>query len=544
MRLVIAMLAFALAAPASALKVEVIRQAQPLSLGGGMSDVEVISGVLFGRRDASTSWDAIAVRATQMGFAMKGEMPGGEWRVFSVPGGMSVQSALPMLASVTGIREAAPNHFIRPSRIPNDPFYSQQYHLGKVNAPAAWEYAVGDATNVTVAVLDAGVQISHPDLQAKMTGLNHQFCDPVDQTVMTDSPNCVAESPQTACNHGTRVAGVAAALTGNGVGVSGVSWGAKVLSMRVFRTADCTADCSAAGLAGCGTDDGAIALALHKLTTMHGSTVTGRIVANISLGYVGVAVCPAVIQTAINVAVSSGVVVVVAAGNEGGAMRPLGNCNNVIPVGATDSNDNVASFSNKGAELAANGLVAPGVALTTTDLGGGVTSGATGTSFSAPLVSGLAALIVSAKTSFTPADVKNTLRGSTDGIGVSAVAAQSAVPAGNGAGAGRVNAFKAVKLAVEGTLAGFAGDQRVIAFPNPFRTSQSGTVTITIPTSLQSKGTSIRVYTIDGQLVRDLKGQTTWDGKNDGGLEVASGTYLLLVKTDAGTQTGKVAVIR
>lgn len=542
-------LAVLLAVPASALQVEKSRVSRPVALGGGFTDVEVVAGEALVRFDAALTRAQREAALEARGAAFVAELPPTGWTHVTLPGSMSVDAGLLQLRSIPGILEAQANHAFRPSKTPNDPSFAQQYHLGKVNAPAAWEYEVGDSSAVTVAVIDAGVDGTHPDLTSKFVAQNW-FCDPgANKSSGGDDVACALEAtagnvPSAACNHGTRVSGVAAAATSNGTGVAGVSWRAKVMSLRVFRSApaDCSADC---GLNSCATDDTAIINALNKVREFNNKPGYGRMVANISLGSEGVA-CDTALQAAINAAVASstGVVVVASAGNAGSVVSSPANCNNVIPVGATDSNDNIASFSNRGAELAANGVVAPGVSLTTTDLGGGVTGGATGTSFSSPLVAGLAALIVSAKPAFSPTNVKDTLRGSTDGIGVSALAPQSAITMGNTSGAGRVNAFKAMKLAVDGTLAGFEGDQKVIAFPNPFRSSETGTVTITIPTSLQSRGTSIRVYTIDGQLVRDLKAQTTWDGKNDGGYQVASGTYLILVKTDAGTQTGKLAVIR
>ncbi|TBR22433.1 T9SS type A sorting domain-containing protein [bacterium] len=545
-----ALLAVLLAVPASALQVEKLRSARPAALGGGTAESEVVSGEALARFDAALTRAEREAALAARGATYKGEVATTGWTHVVLPAGMSVGSGLTLLGSISGVREVAPNNAYRPLKTPNDPKFSLQYHLGKVNAQAAWEYGVGDSTTVTVAVLDAGIDGTHPDLTPKLSTTSW-FCSPGACKTTTqcadpsaDSLTCVPENPPlAACNHGTRVAGVAAAATNNGSGVAGVSWGAKLISIRSFRQGDCTTACGDSG-SGCATDDAAIAKGIILANSLNNTPLHGRIVLNISLG--STTGCASVLQAAINAAVatSTGMVITVSAGNEGGAVDSPANCNGVIPVGATDSNDNVASFSNRGTELANNGVVAPGVGLTTTDLGGGTAGDATGTSFSSPLVAGLSALIVAAKPSFSPTNVKDTLRGSADGIGVAAVGASAVSPAGNSAGAGRVNAFKAVKLAVEGTLAGYVGDQKVIAFPNPFRTNESGTVTITIPTSLQSRGTSIRVYTIDGQLVRDLKAQTTWDGKNDSGHQVASGTYLVLVKTDAGSQTAKVAVIR
>ena len=117
-----------------------------------------------------------------------------------------------------------------------------------------------------------------------------------------------------------------------------------------------------------------------------------------------------------------------------------------------------------------------------------------------------------------------------------------AVPLGSVAGAGLVNAYKAVRLAVTGSAA-YDGDQQAIAFPNPFRPTEHGAVTISVPKSLQGRSLKIKVYTMDGQFVRELTGQS-WDGKNNNGNPVASGVYIFLVKTDNGTQRGRVAVLR
>lgn len=544
MRNLVLVLVFAAAAPAGALQVEKMRVAKPLSAGGGSSEVEVVSGQALARFDPTLNRAGRESALKARGFRLGGGVAGTDWWVVAFPTGMSVQGGMSILTAVSGVIETAPNHFIRPNRVPSDPNYSSQYHLGKINAPAAWEYGVGGSTNITVAVIDSGIEATHPDLSGKLVNLN-QFCDPVgvNPTNEGDDLACVGETPVAACNHGTRVAGVAAAGANNGVGGVGVSWGAKLLSVRVFRVGDCTTSCGDNTSNGCGTDDTAIANAIHKVTSFHGSTTTGRIVANLSLGYLNVAACPALIQTAINTAVSSGVVVVVAGGNEGGAMRPLGNCANVIPVGATDANDNIANFSNSGAELASNGVVAPGVSIFTTDINGGTTNGANGTSFSAPMVAGIAALMIDRDPSLTVTQVKDKLRASAESIGVASIS-DAFRPGGNSAGAGRVNAFRAMKLVADGTLAGFAGDEKVIAFPNPFRTQESGSVTITIPSGLAGKNPKIKIYTIDGQLVRDLHAQTTWDAKNDHGHFVATGVYLVLVKTDSGSQTARVAVIR
>ena len=429
---------------------------------------------------------------------------------------------------MTSIRDAQPDRVYRTVRTPNDPLIGSQYQLAQVNAYSAWEYETGASSRVTVAVIDSGIDLTQPDLIDKFTGMQHQFCDPgPDKNNLTDGAACVASAAAPACDHATHVAGVAAASSDNGLSVAGMSWGAQLLSLRVFRIGDCVSDCSNPS---CATDDQAIAFALNFVTSKQNTGTYGHIVANLSLG--GTGGCSGIAQTAISNAIGAGVVVVAAAGNDGSDVNAPGNCAGVVPMGATDINNNVAAFSSRGPELASGGLVAPGVALLTTDVGGNTTS-ATGTSFASPMGAGLAALILSAKPTLTPTQVQAYMRAGAEDIGQS-----SSVQ-----GAGRMNAFRSVRLAVKGTLSGFDGEQKPIAFPNPFRLSQTGLVSFATPPSIQGSGFKLKIYTVDGAFVREL-GTNSWDGKNADGTLVASGTYVFVVSTSKGSARGRMAVIR
>jgi thermitase len=535
-------------APAWALNVVTMKKA--VTAQGVTYDSEVIAGQAVVKFKVGTS---SAVRDTALagvGATFVRDLAGTGWSVVSYNENSDVASKIGVLEGLSIIEGCEPNHAYRINKVPSDPLAASNYHLGLVNAYSAWEYETGSSSETTVAVLDAGIDTTHTDLSAKTAGMGHQFCDPgANKSISGDNTTCVSNNnPHTAaCNHGTRVAGIAAASANNGIQGVGLSWEAKLLSMKIFRDGDCAADCSGGG---CATDDQAIVDALNFVRSSHNITGVGRVVANLSIG--GVSACAAAVQTAIDNAVNAGVVVVVSAGNYGGStnggpVQSPGNCNNVITVGATDSADNIAGFSARGSEMAVHGVVAPGVGVPTTDLGGG-TASPSGTSFSAPIVSGLAALILAAKPTATVSvannEVLTILRNSAQGIGISGLSVQGATPQGNTVGAGRVSAFRALKLTVDGTLSGFQGDQKAIAFPNPFRPGQHGLVTITIPTAIQGTNAMVKIYTIDGQLVRDLGANTSWDGKNGSGNNVATGTYIFLVKTDSGDQTGRVAVIR
>lgn len=548
-----------LAAPASALRVEKMTYTKLAPSGLSVPvEMEVVSGEALVKFSAATTVAEKKANLEAVGAIFVEDLPmTGGWTHVVLPAGISVPAGLTVLRGVPGIVEVAPNHAYRPLKIPNDPSYASQYHLSNINAPAGWEFETGGSSRVTIAVMDAGIDLTHPDLASKLV-LTNQFCDPGACTSTTgpgscadpstDSLACVAETDPdgTACNHGTRVAGVAAAVSNNGSQVSGVSWEAQLVSLRVFRDADCSVSCGNLTISGCATDDTAIIHAVNHSTGIANTPAVGRLVLNVSIG--GAAPCAAAVQTAFDEAEAAphNIVIVVSAGNNGSEVNAPGICNKVIPVGATDENNNVANFSSRGAQLAANGVVAPGVNIVTTDFGGGVTASATGTSFSAPVVSGLAALILAKDPTLSAAQVKANLRGGTVGIGLSSLnlASSAKAPVGIITGAGLVDAFRTLKLTAEGTLAGFEGDEKVIAFPNPFRPGAHGAVTITIPLSIQSANTSIRIYTMGGEIVRDLGASTSWDGKNDFGTDVATGVYLILAKTDVGNQKARVALIR
>ena len=100
--------------------------------------------------------------------------------------------------------------------------------------------------------------------------------------------------------------------------------------------------------------------------------------------------------------------------------------------------------------------------------------------------------------------------------------------------------------ATEPVCAGLNGFGKAIAFcspSNPFKPAQTGSVAFAIPPSLQGASMSIKIYTLDGQFVRALTGQS-WDGRNTEGTPVASGTYAFVVTTSAGSSRGRVAVLR
>ncbi|MDE1977153.1 MAG: S8 family serine peptidase, partial [Elusimicrobia bacterium] len=493
----------ALAAPrARALRVETMplpagyRVAASTAPGAPPPTMLVASGRAIVRFSTAAPDEAAQNSALQsVGARVLSELPFG-FTLVGLPPGVSVSSGLALLSGVKDISSIEPDRAYRPSDVtPNDPLFSQQYALANIDAPQGWAYGTDTGTAaqlVTIAMIDTGIDSTHSDLANKVLGTGSEYCPPGGGSCTPENP------PVVACYHGTATSGVAAAQTNNSNGIAGVSWGAKLVSVRVFSTAACNSDCSDKGSSTCATDDATIVNALNYVaTTLAGNSATyGRVVANMSLGEAGS--CPPNDSTALNTAIGDNVVVTISAGNDGGAVNAPANCagttssGGIIPVGATDSSDAIASFSSNGPELAANGVVAPGVNVETTNYpGGGYTGTASGTSFSAPEVAGLAALLRSLQPNATPAQIQSWIRGGAYNLGIDA----------NHQGAGLINVYESMRLAAGSSV---TTSQGPYAYPNPFRLAQDSSVRFNIPANLNGTNMDVRIYTVTGQLVRDL----------------------------------------
>ncbi len=539
-RLAAAALLLLLGAPARALKTEMMFVPGGIGPAGGSAQVlplEVVSEQAMVRIASGSS--ALATLAP-LGYPLLTEYPTIGWALIALPGGMRVVDGLAFLKIFPGILEVVPNRVLVPIRQPNDPSVNTQISLGQIDAQAGWDFEVGTSCRTTIVVVDTGVQGTHPDLQSKIVATavaQSQYCE------STGAAACVATPvPTPACNHATQVAGIAAAASDNALGIAGVSWGAQILSAKVFDDALCapTGGCPV----GCSTSDAAVTKAVLYADSIQNTAEAGKVVINMSLGCPPgspgcLVACDGALQAALTAAAAKGIPIAIATGNDGGAVNNpaicagVGGGSGMIPVGAVTSQNTLASFSSRGAALAANGVVAPGQSVFTTTIGGGYTGSATGTSFSAPHVAGLAALVLSAKPNFSAVQVQNAIRGGAESLGLSSSLQ----------GAGRINVFKTMRIAVRGSLAGFDGEEKPIAFPNPFRTSQTGVASFSLPPGLQGSSPTIKVYTLDGTFVRELTG-LIWDGKNAEGALVASGTYAFVVTTSAGTGSGRVSVLR
>lgn len=317
---------------------------------------------------------------------------------------------LPPQASETAVRARLLNnpHFesvefdqlVWASFTPNDPYYGSQWHLPKIDAAGAWQYTRG--AGVTIAILDSGVDATHPDLQSRLVpGWN--FYDDNSNTADVHG-------------HGTAVAGAAAASTNNAAGVAAVAGEARIMPVRI-------ADANAYA---------------YWSTVAQGVTWAadnGARVINIS--YVGVA-GSSTVRSAAQYAKDRGGLVVVCAGNNA-KDEGISPTTTMIPVSATDGSDNKTSWSSWGSFVATS---APGANIWTTTRGGGYQAW-NGTSLASPITAGVIATMMAVNPSLKPADVEGLLFGTAVDLGA----------AGRDPyyGYGRVNAAAAVAAAAQAT---------------------------------------------------------------------------------------------
>jgi serine protease len=278
------------------------------------------------------------------------------------------------------------------TRVVNDPLFAHQWGLRQIEAPAAWARGAR-GTGITIAIVDSGVDLSHPDLKAKLVAGK----DLVRAGAGLTGPGC--PGPQDEEGHGTHVAGIAAAATNNGVGVAGTAPAARIMPVRVL-------DANGEG------EQTAVNAAIRWAADY------GAKVINLSLGgdtpiaeTLGAGAGDT--QKAVAYAFSRGAVVVGAAGNES---LPLCDypaaAKDAVCVAATDSNGLPTAYSNfpasPGATVAVRAPGGLGSVLCDSDVDvwstiwpdsmddcGGIRGYETlsGTSMAAPFVSGVAALL-------------------------------------------------------------------------------------------------------------------------------------------------------
>jgi subtilisin family serine protease len=370
-------------------------------------------------------WDGAAVPARSNAWIVRSERPlaavaEAGWRTerlgtgvqLVVAPGVSPAAMRAWAAGIDGVAGIEPDFAIRPTAVPDDPSFTDQWGLrntgqaggsrgGDIAAVAAWDVTTG-SRSVVVAVIDSGFDYTHPDLAANAwrnpgevpgDGLDNDGNGFVDDVHGWDFANDDAD-PMDDDGHGTHVAGTIGAVGDNGVGVTGVSWQVSIMGLK-FLDAE-----------GSGSISDAIA-AISYATRMRREFGVNVVATNNSWGGADRSLA---LRAAIAEGGAAGILFVTAAGNDGvnGDRRANYPANEdldaVIAVTATNRSNRLPAFATYGPVHV--DLAAPGAAIRSTVPGGGYAT-FSGTSMAAPHVTGTIALLATAN----PAASATAIRG-------------------------------------------------------------------------------------------------------------------------------------
>jgi len=346
--------------------------------------------------DSGTSWSEIIKVHQQVGGKVVKTIPQINSQIVTVPKGQkSFKMWVYRLHSK--VRCVEPDYVAQVLDVPNDPYFNDSYQWGmfQTQAPQAWDITHG-SSGIRIAILDTGVDSSHPDLGAKVVAKEN--------FTSSDTAEPVNNS------HGTHVAGIAAAISNNGIGVAGLGYDCSLMNVKV------------AG------DDG-YGYYSWIAQGIIWATDNGADVINLSLGGTSPS---STLEQAVNYAWDHGVVVVAAAGNDG-STSPLypAYYDKCLAVAATNDNDQLTSWSSHGNWV---DVAAPGSAYSTKP--DGQYGNMAGTSMASPHVAGLAGLVfsVAADTNGNGRlndEVRATIEATCDDVGIDVAY-------------GRINAYHAV----------------------------------------------------------------------------------------------------
>ena len=347
----------------------------------------------------------------------------------TLPTNASPQAFAHALSRHPAVKFAEPDALVPVDFVPNDPYYTSEWHLQKIGASTAWNTSIG--YGVTVAILDSGIDSTHPDLVGQLVpGWN--FYDNNSNTADV-------------YGHGTMVAGVVAAVGGNSLGVVGISFGSKLMPIRV-------------------TDTSGYAYISDLANGLTWAADHGARVANMSFAVQAYSTVIGAAQYFMN----KGGVVMNSAGNSG-SLDTTPASGALVSVSATTSSDTNASWSTYGPYV---DVAAPGVGIWTTTMGGGYAS-VSGTSFSSPLTAGVAALMMAANPKLVPSQIVGMLESTAVDLGTPGY--------DDHYGYGRVDAAAAVAAAVASVAADTTPP--TVSIASPTGGSVNGLVSVSVNAS-------------------------------------------------------------
>ncbi len=277
--------------------------------------------------------------------------------------------------------------------ITNDPYLNDQYALDMMNIPEAWTVSEG-SSDVLIAIIDTGIDTDHQEFVGRISPLSYNA-----RTKVSSSTSLTHVEDDN--GHGTHVAGVIGANKNNNVGIAGIVQQSQLLIIKANNADDpSTEDDESENFM-----DASIAEGIHY-ARLHGADII-----NLSLGTSSI---NALTRDAVEAAISAGILIVGASGNDGNSTRYYpASYPGVISVGSVNSLAIRSTFSNYNDAL---DVVAPGEAIVTTGLDNGYFS-VSGTSLAAPQVTAVLGLLVAAYPSFTATQISDLLINSTSDLG-------------------------------------------------------------------------------------------------------------------------------
>lgn len=432
------------------------------------------------------------------------------------------------------IKFSQPVYRYRAIGSPDDQFYdtNQSSYMDLISANQSWDITTGNSSAV-VAIIDSGIQITHEDLSsniwvnaaedsgsASFDDDGNGYADDINGWDFVGNDNDIDDAE----GHGTFVAGIVGAVGSNHVGIAGICWDCQLMGLRVLDQW------------GYGDTQGLV-------DAINYATGKGVDIINLSLGQTAP---DSLLEAACNNAQSAGILLVAAMGNvnaSSGVQKDTlvypAAFDSVMGVGAVDSDGSIAEFSVIGSYPATTEISAPGVEITSTFIDNTPPyATGDGTSFAAPLVSGVAALVKSVTPGITLENLRSRLRNTANDAGR---------PGKDSVyGYGILNAYNAVTNTLGSTLFASEEIEDIFNFPNPI-TGDKTTFIFTARNNVEQ--VKVLIYDFRGELKRELTGgsmlageyRIDWDltDKNDNLLNNGSYIYIMEIEDSKGSHRYK-----
>ncbi len=445
--------------------------------------------------------------------------------------GADVEKIMQQLANQPEVESVQKNIVYQTFATPNDPLFAsnQTNAYNFMKFPQGWDISTGNGT-VIVAVIDTGFKVDHPELVGQFWTNPSEIADALDNDNngfvndfngwnFYDNTNVLLNNTcaDDVGSHGTRVSSIIGAITNNGSGMAGVNWKAKIMGLRVFSSS-------------CASNTVQITQAIDYAMAM------GADVINMSLG--GTGNDPSFESKCLQ-AYNAGIVLVSSMGNVGGSITSKDTLvypaayPTVIGVGSVSQTLQPSSFSVRGIAPYTTELVAVGESMCVAKNDNTTVCTAqsgTGTSFSSPIVAGLASLLLSKEPSLTPLQLRTRLQNTATDVYTTGK--------DNDTGYGLINAYNALTNTSSTVNIQATHLDNLRHYPNP---TPGPAITFVFNLDQPSTEVKLRLFDLRGKLLLERSLGAGTAGKNTyvfdlmiNGQKLAIGTYVYQIEATIG----------